>query len=129
MITYETLKTYKEKCEAALGEVSDAIVEARESLEMLEKQQIAIEAQIETLNNLMNTEENPPIVELPFAGPDDIEKVFDKRLETYDGSPPEEIYGERQDNVYLKEAMEAVDKLDAANRDNSEEDCPWDRSS
>lgn len=115
MITYETLKTYKDKCETALNQVADSLVATQESLEMLEKQQIAIEAQIETLDNLMDVEENPPIVELPFSGTENIEELFENRLVTHGDLAPEETYQNRQD-VYRKEAMETVEALDAANR-------------
>jgi len=121
MTTYETLKTYKDKCEVALGQVVDGLVEAHESIKLLEKQQIAIQAQIETLDDLMNVEENPPIVEVPLVAPEDIEEMFDKRMETHDGSSPEGVYAARQDNVYRGEAMAAVEVLDAANRAKSEE--------
>lgn len=114
MITYETLKTYKDKCKGALQEVVDAIAEAEKSLEMLGRQGIAITAQIETLETLMDREGSPPIVELPFVGPEDIEEMFDKRLDTHDGSSKEEAYQERQD-VYRIEAMESVEALDELN--------------
>jgi len=120
MITYETLEAYKNKCEAALGQVSDGLVEAHETIELLEKQQIAIQAQIETLSDLMDIKKSPPVVELPLVAEEDIAEMFDKRLETHDGTSGEEVFEARQDNVYLGEAMETVEALDAANRTKSE---------
>jgi len=116
MITYETLEAYKNKCDAALDQVIESIAQTQESLEMLGKQQIAITAQIETLTDLMDIKKTPPVVELPLVAPEDIEEHFDNRLETHNATSDAEVYAARQDNVYLKEAMEAVETLDAANR-------------
>lgn len=116
MITYETLEAYKNRCEVALGQVADGLAEAHEAIKLLEKQQIAIQAQIETLNDLMDIKKNPPVVELPLAG-ERIEEVFERRLETHTGESDADVFGARQDTVYRTEAMEAVEKLDEANRD------------
>jgi len=113
MTFYDTLEAYKNKCEAALAQVKAGLVEARESLELFEKQQTIIEAQLLTLDDLMRS---PPIVEMPIVESDDVEEMFDKRLETHDGSPDAEVYKERQDTVYRAEAMDAVEKLDELNR-------------
>lgn len=113
MTFYDTLEAYKNKCEAALAQVKASLGETRESLELLEKQQVIIEAQLMTLDNLM---EEPPVVEMPLVEPEDVEEMFDKRLETHDGSSDAEVYKARQDTVYRAEAMEAVEKLDELNR-------------
>ena len=113
MTFHDTLQAYKDKCESSLNQILESIDETKEALVMLEKQGIAVTAQLETLNDLMNT---PPVVELPLIEPDDIEEMFDKRMETHDGGTEEEVLRVRQDTVYREEAMESVDKLDEINR-------------
>lgn len=120
MVTYETLKTFKDKCDAALEEVAKSLDAARADVEMLNKQGVAISAQIDTLEQLMDVENNPPIVELPFVGDGDIEEAFSKRLETHEGKPEEEVYKDRQ-VVYKGEALETVDALDVLNNNASKD--------
>jgi len=119
MITYKTLEVYLERVEIALAAIEEGIVRHERGLKDLKEQRIAVAAQVETLQNLMDVEENPPIVELPMAGPESIEEHFDKRLETHDGSTADEVYQKRQDKVYHSEAMETVEVLDEANRTKS----------
>lgn len=117
MTFHDTLQTYKNKAEASLKQVIDSIDSTKEALEMLEKQGIAITAQLETIDELMNA---PPVVELPYAGEENIEELFEKRLDTHDGTAVEEVFEDRQENVYFKEAMDTVEKLDEHNREQAD---------
>jgi len=123
MIPFKTLETFLEKCEKAYTDVQKAredklelIKQAEESRGLMRDQLIAIDAQIGTLKELMNIQDNPPLVEIPVASDEEIEELFDKRLDMFDGITAEKFYQDRQDNTYKKEAMKMVEDLDAINR-------------
>ena len=111
-IPYKTLEVYHEKVTDALGQVEARIAECKQLLFELERQEIAINAQIETLEQLMNEK---PIVELPFAGEENIQERFENRFKLHEDLSPEEVYEKRQDTVYFNESMESVEALHAAN--------------
>jgi hypothetical protein len=114
MVTYKTLEDYLEKSQKALQEVQEADEEARKARDHYRDQMIAIQSQIELTQQLMDVESNPPHVELPFAQ-DAIQVLFDNRLEGPDGLTPEEVLKDRQEGVYLREALETVEQIDAIN--------------
>jgi len=123
MIPFKTLEAFLEKCEGAYEDVRKARDDKLESIKQLEKdrglmrdQLIAISAQMDTLKELMNIQDNPPLVEIPMAPEEDIEELFDKRLDMFEGIGPDEFYKKRQENTYKKEAMRMVEDLDAINR-------------
>ena len=116
MITFATIEAYMGRVEVALNAVNASIVRHEQGLKDLIEQKIALSAQSETLRQLANIEEAPPVVEIPFAGPENIEDKFEDRLNTFDGTTPEENFRNRQDNVYRGEALETVEVLDEANR-------------
>jgi hypothetical protein len=122
MITYVHLQDFLDKCRDALQQTQEEYqkrLEKRkhidEDIRISEDQIIAIEAQILTIEQLMDVEANPPKSELPFAG-DDIEELFDKRLEGSDGATEEELLEQRQE-VYKAEALDQVEMIDALNKE------------
>jgi len=114
MITHKTLEVYQAKCNDALKQIAEAIATKEEEIELLKKRRIAVQAQLEITEELMDTEANPPIVELPFAG-DKIEELHEKRLDMFDDISPDDFYKYRQENVYKKEALEGIEAIDAIN--------------
>jgi len=121
MITYKTLEVYLAKCKDALERATAAHKKAQDDIAELEKhrdhiwdQMIAVQAQKELTLELMDIENNPPTIELPFAG-EAIEEMFEARLEGPDGLTPKEMHKDRQEMTYLREALEAIDDIDAIN--------------
>ncbi len=125
MITYTQLEDFVTKCEEGLEQVKEAykitldeLALAEENKRMQEEQAIAIEAQILTLKQLMDTATNSPISELPFAE-DKIEELFDERLEGRDGEGEEETKDFRK-KVYLAESLDLIEEMDALNEEAKE---------
>ena len=116
MVTYKTLEEWANKCRKALGEVELAHRSTEDQLGLLASQRTAITAQIEVLEQLMDVENNPPIVELPFAN-DQVEALFTERLSGPEDLSPEEVHKNRQEHAYLKEAMAAAKDIDAINKE------------
>lgn len=116
MIPYKTLEAFKARCEEGLEQVKAQRKSQEEELATLKRQEAYIEGEIYAIEQLMSMPNQEKVVELPFAG-DEIEKLFEERLETYPGMTPGEVYKERRDVAYRKEAMDAVEMLDAVNRD------------
>ena len=114
MVTYKTLEEWANKCRKALVEVELAHRNTEEQLGLLANQLIAVTTQIEMLEQLMDTENNPPTIELPFAG-DGIEELFDKRLDGPEDLSQEEVHKNRQEHAYLREAMDSAKDIDAIN--------------
>jgi len=120
MVTYKTLEDYLQKCKTNMMDVQkkhkdqlEVIKEAEEQRDVLRNHLIAIQAQIETLQQLMDVEKNPPHIELPMAE-DKIEEMFDERLEGPEGLSESDTRKARQD-VYLKESLDAVEDIHAIN--------------
>lgn len=123
MITHAQLEDFVTKCEEGLQLVAEAykvtldeLALAEENKRIQEEQTIAIEAQILTLRQLMDTKN--PVSEIPYAG-DEIEELFDKRLEGRDGEGEEETKKFRQ-KVYLKEGLDLIEEMDALNEAENE---------
>jgi len=116
MVTYKTLEEWMSKCKKGLSEVELAHRNTKDALDVLSDQRIAVTAQIEMLETLMDTVANPPTIELPFAG-DEIENLFEERLSGPEGLSPEEVHKDRQEHAYLREAMASVKDIDAVNRE------------
>ena len=116
MVTYKTLEVWMSKCKKGLSEVELAHRNTKDALEGLSNQRIAITAQIEMLETLMDTVANPPTVELPFAN-GEIENLFEERLSGPEGLSAEDVHKNRQEHAYLKEAMSAAKDIDAINRE------------
>jgi len=114
MVTYKTLEEWMSKCKKGLSEVELAHRNAEDALDVLSNQRIAITAQIEMLETLMDTVGNPPTVELPFAN-DEIENLFEERLSGPEGLSAEDVHKDRQEHAYLREAMASVKDIDAVN--------------
>lgn len=116
MSTHKTYEVYKARCKIVFKEKEDELEKARALVRQLELDLASINGQIITLETLMNVEENPPIVELPFSGERPIEEMYDTRLDGPMGANYETIRKGRQEGAYLTEAMDSVEYLDAANR-------------
>ena len=114
MATHKTLEDFLEKCKGAKSKVDRELSTAREQLRYLEDSSVAIQAQIETLEQLMDSE-TPQKVEIPAAGEGEIEKLFDERLGKAELPNEEEMRSMRQEGVYKREASEIVDQIDEAN--------------
>jgi hypothetical protein len=121
MVTYKTLEVYLAKCDVvlenldvAMKELEISIAEQQEELSHHRDRAIAAKAQRELTMELMDIGNNPPVVELPFAE-DKIEELFDARLEGPDGLTEEEVKEDRQEMTYLREALQAVEDIDATN--------------
>lgn len=125
MITYVQLEDFLTKCKTGLEQVNAAYKQTLEELavieqtkRMQEEQAIAIESQILTIEQLMDTENNPPKSELPFAG-EEIEELHDKRLDGRKDMTPKEAHQERED-VYLMESLDTVEQIDELNETSKE---------
>jgi hypothetical protein len=123
MVPYKTLEEFEKKCHAAVEKIQGVYREKTEQVEFLKEdlrlmdlQLAAVRGQIETLQQLMDTENNPPISDIPYAG-DNIEELFDKRLDGPEGLSEEEVHEWRQEEVYKKESMDVVEMLDALNKE------------
>ena len=112
-ITVDTVEAWLKKARDGLNEVLEAKTTAEESLIMHGKQIIAITAQIETLEALIDFDNNPQVIGLPKAG-ELLEELYDNRLEGPDGLEIEEVKEVRQD-VYSREALVSAEELHAAN--------------
>ena len=112
-ITIDTVEAWLKRAREGLSEVIEAKAAAQESLMVNEKQIIAITAQIETLETLIDFDNNNQVIGLPEAG-ELVEELYDNRLEGPEGLEVEEVKGLRQD-VYLREALESAEELHAAN--------------
>jgi phage shock protein A len=117
MVTYKTLEVFLEKCKKALEEVEQELEKAKKDVRSYENSTVAIEAQISTLTQLMDVENNPSTVELPKAG-DKIEELFDKRLGDPELPLADEMRAMRQEGVYKDEAMSSIEALDESNKEN-----------
>jgi len=122
MIPYETLKTWLEKCQAGLQEVITAQDAAVKSVRDLERQRATVEGQIYILEQLIDIENNPPTVELPFAK-EKIQEMYDQRLSDH-AEKREEVYQTRQENTYKREAMDTALQIDHVNRIEKEDNLP-----
>ena len=112
-ITVDTVEAWLKRARDGLNEVLEAKTEAEQSLIVHEKQIVAITAQIETLETLIDFDNTNQVVGLPEAG-ELVEELYDNRLEGPEGLEVEEVKGLRQD-VYLREALESAEELHAAN--------------
>lgn len=117
-MTYTQLEIYQDKCIDALEQIAEAIATKEEEIELLKMRRIAAQAQLEIVEELMDTKTNPPIQELPFAG-EEIEELHDKRLDMFEDVEPEDFYKYRQEGVYKREAMKYIDGIDAINEQES----------
>ena len=99
-ITVDTVEAWLKRARDGLNEVLEAKTTAEESLIMHGKQIIAITAQIETLEALIDFDNNPQVIGLPKAG-ELLEELYDNRLEGPDGLEIEEVKEVRQD-VYTR---------------------------
>lgn len=124
MVTYKTLEVAKENVEAALEKVEEAKRKALEDWRHFDKQEAVIAGQLIVLNQLMDIENNPPTIEIPMAE-EKIEEMFERRLEGPPGVTEEELHRSRQD-VYLQEALDVVEQLDALNKESSGENAEED---
>ena len=79
---------------------------------------MAVEAQVLTTKMFMDSYNNPSSSEIPVGG-DEIEELFDKRLEGRDGESREDTRKDRQ-KVYLKESMDIIEEVDALNETTEE---------
>jgi len=122
MIPYETLKEWLEKCQAGLQEVIAAQDVAVKSVRDLERQRATVEGQIYILEQLIDIENNPPTVELPFAK-EKIQELYDQRLSDH-AEKREEIYQTRQEKTYKREAMDTALQIDHVNRLEKEDNLP-----
>ena len=121
MITFETLREWAKKCLDAKKTVEEQYKQTQEVIDeklaykaQLEKHLIAVNAQIETLEQLMDIEKNPPAVDIPSAGPD-IDKVYADRLKGWDDREEMDMYRERQEKTYKKEAKDIAEQIHAVN--------------
>jgi len=111
-ITVDTVESWLVKARAGLEKVVYERLSMREHIEILDKQEIAITAQIETLESLLDFD-NPQIIGLPH-GEDLIEELHENRLDGPDGLEYDEVKEVRQD-VYFREAEGAADDIDGIN--------------
>ena len=114
MVTYKTLEEWMSRCKKGLSGVDLAHRNTKDALDVLSNQRVAITAQIEMLEVLMDTVGNPPAVEVPFAG-DEIDTLFEERLNGPEDLSQEEVHKDRQENAYLTEAMASAKDIDAIN--------------
>jgi len=114
MVTYRTLEDFLKKCQDGLVQVESLIVSARGQLRELELSEALINGQIQTLEQLMDTD-NKQSVELPMGG-DKIEELFDERLGNPEFPDEKEMRKIRQEGVYKEEALGVVDQLDEINK-------------
>jgi len=112
-ITIDTIEAWLKRARDGLAEVVEAKVAAQESLAVNEKQIIAITAQIETLETLIDFDNTNQVIGLPEAG-ELIEELYDDRLDGPEGLGVEEVKEARQE-VYLGEALASAEELHAAN--------------
>ncbi len=115
MTTHATLKSFRKKVNVLLEKVKVEIRSAEDHLRYLQDSRVAFLAQIQTLEDLMNTTDNPPTIEIPMAEEDNIEELFEKRLGNPDQPEPDEMRRLRQEGVYKREALGMVDQLDELN--------------
>ena len=125
-ITIDTVEAWLKRAREGLSEVIEAKAAAQESLMVNEKQIIAITAQIETLETLIDFDNNNQVIGLPEAG-ELVEELYDNRLDGPEGLEVEEVKGLRQ-NVYMREALGSAEELHAANTEEipGGEDAPLD---
>lgn len=116
MVTYKTLETYLAKVTKQFAFKEKEIAELRVKLDRAEKDLSAMHGQIITLQTLMNIEENPPIVEMPFASDEEIERLYEKRLDMFDGETEESFFEKRKESTYRREAEEIAAKVDEINK-------------
>jgi len=128
MVTWETLSDWMKKCLDAKNTIVGQLKATEEELEKkeaykrrLQDHMIAVNAQIETLEQLMDIEKNPPHVELPAAGPD-LEKSYADRLKGWDNRDEMDMYKERQEKTYRREAQDLVEQIHAVNESTKRED-------
>ena len=114
MVTFKTLEVYLDKAQKALMQTDEEYKMILERRDYLRDTLIAIKAQIELTQQMMDIENNPQHLDIPMAG-EAIEELFDNRLEGPEGLSPEEVHKERQVGVYLNEALQAIEDIDAIN--------------
>jgi hypothetical protein len=119
MIPYETLKVWLAKCQDGLEKVITAQDVAVKTVRDLERQRATVEGQIYILEELMNIEDNPPTVELPYAK-ENIQEMYDQRLTDRAEERSRGIYEERQEKTYKREAMDTAHQIDHVNRTEKE---------
>jgi hypothetical protein len=128
MVTYKTLEDFMAKCKNAKEALELELESAKKHLRYIEDSHVSVQAQIDTLTQLMDVENNPSSVELPMAG-DKIEEVFEKRLGDPELPNEEEMRQMRQEGVYKSEALGIVDQIDEINsEDNNGEGTALDSS-
>jgi hypothetical protein len=118
MVTYETLNQFLGKVRAALDETQTQIRHTTGLLAELRKQEAVQQGEIFAIEELMNIERNPPVVEMPMVDEEQMKEQHDKRLDFFPGQDPEEFFANRQEGTYKREANETVD---LANEFNSQE--------
>lgn len=111
-ITVDTVETWLVRARAGLEKVVHERLSMEEHIEILDKQEIAITAQIETLESLLDFD-NPQVVGLPH-GNDKMEELHENRLKGPDGLEYDEVKEKRQE-VYFRESVEAADDIDGIN--------------
>jgi hypothetical protein len=115
-----TIRMYYEKVLKAQEQMEEALLKAREQLKTMERQEAVIYGQAKALEQLLDYDNVPPIVDLPNAG-SDIAKRHAHRLDGPQGLSEEETVAERKD-VYIGEAMNNAREIDAINKESSRED-------
>ena len=116
MPTNKTLEEFLEKVVSYKAKVETELLAAGAHLRYLEDSRVAFIAQIDTLRQLMDSEELPE-VEIPIAGEDNIEELFEERLGIEGNPDAEEMRRMRQDGIYTKEAKGIVDQIDEINNE------------
>lgn len=122
MVTFETLNNYREKCAEFLDKLAKERDDAFAEIQAIEaqrvglrEQQLVVSGQIEVLDQLMDSHNNPhAVTELPKWSDDMIEEAHEKRLEGPEGMSEEEVKGLRQP-VYYHESMRAAEDIHATN--------------
>lgn len=119
MVTYKTLEEFLKKVQNAKEAIELELQSARDHLRYLEDSRVSVLAQIDTLTQLMDAD-NPQSIEIPKAGEDSIQELFDERLGNPELPEPEEMRQMRQEGVYKDEALGMVDQIDEINNENTE---------
>ena len=119
MTTHKTLEVYLERCKEAQKEIDELLDSAKADVAIYERQQAVVHGQIMTLEQLMDYDNNLPIVEMPLVEEGEMEKAHDKRLDMFEGVTPGEFLEDRKEVVYKREAMDFVDTVDAINNETS----------
>jgi hypothetical protein len=113
MITYETIKSYREKVEEELADAKETLSKLKEEASVHERAIIEFNVQIFTLDQLLNVK---PEVEMPIVDEEIMAEEHAKRLDFFPDKDPEEFFKERQEITYKTESKSNVDMIDALNR-------------